>query len=212
MKSGKILLIVLFSFINFSLNAQFFVGGNIGLHTTGGTNTTGTTSTDRPSSLSFNFSPKAGYFFSDKLAVGAAIDVSVAVNTTPGTQETVSSSLGFGFSPFLRYYAVKFNKFYVFGQGTIGLSLSNSSTKVGSVTTDGPQVTGLSFGITPGLAYDLSDKISLETSLNFLNLGYTFTSSEGSTTTVKTSKFDVGAGLSNIVTLGTITVGAIFKF
>ncbi len=64
----------------------------------------------------------------------------------------------------------------------------------------------------PGLAYDLTDRLSLETSLNFLSLGYYNTTEKNGASKDKTTSFNIGAGLDNIVTVGNISIGAIYRF
>ena len=112
----------------------------------------------------------------------------------------------------MRYYAIKWDKFSVFGQGNIGLALSNSRTKVDGSTTDGPKTTELYLSVYPGLSYDISDKLSLQTSLNILSLGYNYTTTKIGSNTGNSSNFNIGAGLSNIVSISAITIGAIYKF
>lgn len=212
MKTNRIFLIAFFAFFCVSLNAQVFVGGNFSLNTSGGSTTNGAVKTDRPSSFNFDLMPKAGIFLSEKLAAGAALDLSFSMNKTPGTPEITSKSSTIGIIPFLRYYALKIDKFSVFGQGNVGLSFSNSSSNGDVVSTTGPKVTRIYVNLFPGLAYDLSDKLSLETTLNFLSLGYYNTTSKTSSSKNITSSFGVGAGLDNIVTVGNISIGAIYKF
>ena len=212
MKTSRIILIVLFSFFYVSLSAQFFVGGNFGLNTSGGSTDNGTIKTDKPSTISFNFSPRVGEFLYEKLAAGVALNFSLSRTKTPGATETIDKSSTIGLSPFLRYYAIKLDKFSVFGQGNIGFSYSRSTTKVGGTLTNGPITTNLYLNVVPGLAYDLSDKFSLETSINVLNFGYYQTTSKNGSAKDKTSSFGMGAGLDNIVTVGNISIGAIYKF
>ena len=172
MKSAKFLLIALFSIFYVSLNAQNFVGGNFGLNTTGGSTSNGTSTTDKPSSYSFDLTPKAGMFLYEKLAVGAALDISFSGTKTPGNVVTTYKSSTIGLIPFFRYYAITLDKFSVFGQGNIGLLFSNSTTKVGGTSTEGPKTTRVYINVMPGLAYDLTERLSLETSFNFLSFGY----------------------------------------
>lgn len=212
MKSVKIILIVLFSSLYVSLNAQVFVGGNFGLHTSGGSTDNGTITTDKPSSCNFNFSPRMGKFLYEKLAAGIALNLSYSRTKTPGIVETIDKSSTYGLSPFLRYYPIRLNKFSLFCQGNVGFSYTMPTTKVGGTLTDGPKTTNLYFNIVPGLAYDLSDKISLETSINVLNFGYYHSTTKNGTDKNKTSDFGMGAGLDNIVTAGNITIGAIYRF
>jgi len=208
MKSNSFYLIVLFSFFCISLNAQVFIGGNFGFNTSNHKTGDG----NKTSNYSLNLSPNIGKFLSEKFAIGAALDISLSGNTTGVNPENTSKSYSLGGSLFLRYYAIKWDKFSVFGQGNIGLALSNSRTKVDGSTTDGPKTTELYLSVYPGLSYDISDKLSLQTSLNILSLGYNYTTTKIGSNTGNSSNFNIGAGLSNIVSISAITIGAIYKF
>ena len=131
---------------------------------------------------------------------------------TPGITVTTHNSSTLGLIPFLRYYAVTLNKFSLFGQGDIGLLFSNSTTKIGGTSTEGPKTTSLYLNIKPGLAYDLTERLSLETSLNFASFGYYHTTIKDGASKDKTTSLNIGAGLDNIITVGGITIGAIYKF
>jgi len=75
-----------------------------------------------------------------------------------------------------------------------------------------------SFGIniTPVLSYNLSEKISLEATLNFMNLGWNRTSltPEDEFRDDKTIErnFGIGVNSGNIVDVGAISIGFIYKF
>jgi hypothetical protein len=209
MKSSRLFLITLFSLFFVSLNAQVFVGGNFAFNTHNNKTDLGTTTTQKVSDYSFDFAPKAGVFISDKVAFGLALDIFFSGSTSGVQTKTISKSSGLGLSPFMRYYAAKWNKFSLFGQGNIGLEFSKSNRKTGTTTTDGPKTTRLYLSIYPGLSYDISEKLSLETSLNILSLGFDYKTSKQDTYKEVNSGFNLGAGPDNIVT---ITVGAIYKF
>ena len=211
MKSCKVFLIVLFSFICISLNAQVFVGGSVRFNTSNNEHN-GATTTFKTSNYSLNLGPYMGKFLSEKLAVGLALDISLSGNKTDVNTETISKSSGIGISPFLRFYALKWNKFSVYGQGNIGLEFSNSSVKTGGTTTDEPKNTVTYLSIYPGLSYDITDKLSLQTSLNILSLGYNYVITREGSSKDKASSFNIGAGLGNIVSINAITIGAIYKF
>jgi outer membrane protein len=198
------------SFVFINLNAQVFVGGSAGLNTSNH-DYEGTTEI-KSSSYNLNLRPNAGKFLSKKLAIGLALDISLTGIKTESDIENKSRSSGIGVSPFLRYYAAKWNKFSIYGQGNIGVEFSNSSVKSGGTTSDGPKRTRTYLDIFPGLSYDISEKLSLETSLNFLSFGYSYITYKDGTSKDKVSNFDIGAGLSNIVSLDAITIGAIYKF
>jgi opacity protein-like surface antigen len=212
MKSYRVFSIFLFSLICISVNAQVFVGGNFGFNTTNNKILDGATTIQRGSNFNFALSPLVGKFLSEKFAVGVELDLSLSGSKTSTNTETETKSSSIGVSPFLRYYAIKWNKLSLFGQGNIGVELSNSSLKTGGVTNDGPKGTRLYLSIYPGLAYDITEKLSLQTSLNILSFGYTYFTSKEGTSKNNSSSFNLGAGLGNIVSVNAITIGAIYKF
>jgi outer membrane protein len=211
MKFCRILLSVLFFFIYIGLNAQVFVGGSVRFNTSNSDNNRITPVT-KVSNYNLDLSPSVGKFLSEKLAIGLALDITLSGNKTGVNAETISKSSGIGINPFLRYYAIKWNKFSVFGQGNIDIAFSNSSLKTDGIVTDGPKVTRFSIGVNSGLSYDASEKLSLLTSLNILSFGYNYVITKDGSTKDKISNFNIGAGLGNIVSVGAITIGAIFKF
>jgi hypothetical protein len=75
-----------------------------------------------------------------------------------------------------------------------------------------PKVARLYLSIYPELSYDLSDKLSLETSLNILSFGYNYVISTQGSSKDKTANFNFGAGLENIASIGEILVGVIYGF
>jgi opacity protein-like surface antigen len=212
MKSSRVLLIALFSFFCISINAQVFVGGNFGFNTTSDKTDYGGIPSDKTSNYGFSFTPNIGKFLSEKFAIGLALDISLSGNTSGVNTETISKSSSLGGSVFFRYYAIKWDKFSVFGQANIGLAFSNSSIKTGGSTTDGPKTTKVYLSVYPGLSYDINAKLSLQTTINILSFGYSYITTKSGTYTDNTSSFNAGAGLSNIVSVGTITIGAIYKF
>ena len=205
MNSFKIILITICSFFFINLNAQLFVGGNVGFNTSNSDNEQ--TIPQKSSSYNLNIRPFAGKFLSEKLAIGLAIDLSMAGGENANTYK----STGIGVNPFLRYYPVKLNKFSVFGQGNIGVVLTNSSDKTGGITSKQKQ-TRTYLNVYPGLSYDISEKLSLETTINILNFGYSYSTFESGNSKAKSSNFNIGGGLSNVVSVNAITIGAIYRF
>lgn len=212
MKTARILLIVIFSIIHGNLSAQFFVTGNFGLNTSGGSSDNGTVKTDKPSKLSFTFSPMVGKFISQKIGIGIGFNFSLSNTKTTGTTVTIDKSSAFGLCPFIRYKVLTLNKFLVFSQANIGFSYSNPTTTMVGTTADETKTTNLYFNVVPGIAYNLNKKISFQTFINVLNFGYYLTTTKLNSEKETTSSFGLGAGLNNIVTIGNITIGAIYKF
>ena len=211
MKSNLILLLTL-SFFCISLNAQVFVGGNIGFNTGKQKSLDGSVTTGKGSNFNLDLSPNVGKFLSEKVAVGIALDISFSQNTDGVSTETTTKSSSIGASPFLRYYAVKWNKLALYGQGNLGFDLSNSTVTTGGSTSDGPKQTSLYLTFSPGLSYDVTEKLSLITSINILNFGYNYHITKDGTTKTTASNFNIGGGLGNIVSVGAISVGAYYKF
>lgn len=208
MKSIMYILISLFA--GTSLSAQVFVGGNINFSTTN-------SKQDRPSGLretnnsSIGLRPVIGKFVADKLAIGLALDFTSTKSKTDYINFSQANTLYAGINPFIRYYAVSWNKFSIYGQGNILLGFSRIKDEFNGAFTES---SGTRFGVNfyPGLNYDLSDKISLFTAINVLGIGYNYEIIKVGTLKEKSSRFNIGAGLDNILSIGAINIGAIYKF
>ncbi len=210
----KLFLVTIVAFAMSSIsNAQFFVGGGVGFDLTGGKTVIGSTTTDKPKTTSFDFSPVVGYVLSDNLEVGLELSLNTEKTKTFDTPETIGKTTGFGLSPFARYYAVKMDKFGIFAQGVLVYNLETSKLTVSSTTTKGPKTTTLGFGVLPGISYDLNDQISLLAHINGLNLGFTReTEKDDNGNKDIDNNFGFGVNLNGIVTTGAISIGAIVKF
>ncbi len=212
MKSYRFFSVVLLTLVSVSLNAQLFVGGNVSFSGGSSEAENGTTITQKGSNYNLNFSPIAGTFLSEKLAVGIGLDFSLSGSKSGVATETTTRNSGIGASPFLRYYCIEWNKFSLFGQGNVGLDLTNSKVETGGVTNDGPKGTRIFFNVFPGLSYGVTEKFALETSFNVFSLGYSYMTTKNGTIKSNSSGFNAGAGLGNIFTVGSINIGAIYKF
>jgi len=186
------------------------VGGSFRFNTSN--HKTDDTPTDKTSNYSLYLTPSAGKFLSEKFAIGIELDLSLSRNKTDFLTETISKSSSFGGSPFLRFYAIKWNKLSLYGQGNIGLEFSRSRINSGGTTINGPKSTTTYVNIYPGISYDISDKLSLQTSLNILSLGYNYSITKGDSSKTTASSFNIGAGLGNIISFNAITIGGIYKF
>ncbi|MBK7712400.1 MAG: outer membrane beta-barrel protein [Bacteroidales bacterium] len=211
MRTYRVFLTFLFAFFLINLNAQFFVGGNIGFSAATHKNDDGIT-TSKATTNSFSFNPSVGKFLSDKVALGLDLNLTFNGGTTGTNPEIKVKSSSVGASPFLRYYAITWNKFSVFGQANLGFAITNSSETINGTKTDGPKVSSYYFTIYPGLSYDVSDKLQLQTYINIFRLGYGYNTEDDGSTKVTSSNFVLGAGLDDIISVPTISVGAIYKF
>jgi outer membrane protein len=212
MKTSRILFVALFTFICAGLSAQVFVGGSFRINSSGNKTSDGSTTSQGPTTFGVNVTPTFGTFLSEKVALGIGLDFEYTDSKTHGSIATVSNSTTMGITPFLRYYAYKTGKFSVFGQANIGASLGTSKATVGTTTSDGPKNTNIYFNIYPGIAFDITPKIALETSLGFLSAGYNYSISKSGSDKATSSSLNVGAGTGNILNVGNLTIGAIIKF
>lgn len=201
--------LVLFSF---GAQAQYFVGGQFGFNTTGGSEKTGNITVDKPKTTYFNFSPKAGKFLSEKIAVGIALNVMTQrVKTTAGGNTRTDKTTGFGIAPFARYYFLQMNKFGICAEGVVGLSFRKD--ELPSIAPDEERkVTTFGINVAPVMYYNLSEKFSLEASVRLFNLGFNTTSEKDQDNNKEvTNTFGFGAGLDGLVNTGNFSIGAIYK-
>ncbi len=218
MKKSILFLSFIFILIPVCLQAQFFIGGNISFNSSGGKQEAPNNNSDLTKTLGIAFNPMFGYYLNEDLAGGIRLGASMDKTTTPPVftdgDETITISSTFGFMPFIRYHFVRFNKFSVFGQGQFGVTFGSQKTKVGDTETNKIKISTFGISLYPGLSFDVSDNFSLETQINAFGLGYSVSTRNNETTSDKTTTSNgyFGVNLDNIKTLGSISVGAIYRF
>ena len=156
-------------------NAQLFVGGSVGLDFGGGTTKRGNTSSDKPTHLAIEFSPKVGFYLSDDFAIGLEVGFFNALEKTKGTggsSDIKDNTFGWGFSPFARYNVIGGEKLSLLLEGAVAIQGYKSKYTSGSTTSNGNPVTAFSVGILPVLSYSLSDRLDIEASCDFLRFGF----------------------------------------
>jgi len=231
----KIYFILAIIFIATNVNAQWFIGGNLGFKV----NIEGSRKNEKllpyQSEIGFTIAPKFGYFFSEKLAFG--IDLAVGPTFTEETKtiyisnpwghsyyETVSyqgTYIRWRFAPFIRYSVFAYKKFNLFLEGSIGAAALHVKKEfdkpIFSTSAEKYSVIGVGIlNIVPVLSYKLTDHLLLEAQLNFLNIGYNmdvFTSGVGdSRETDIIHDFNIGINAKSVFVVSQLTVGAIYKF
>lgn len=140
---------------------NFIVEGNLNLNT----------SKDKSKEIKtteFNFSPKAGYFFTDKLAAGINLHVGTEKNDRYGAGlETKSNNFGAGL--FGRYYFLELgSRFKTYAEVNADyLNTKSEYTEAGS-TVKHPKVNAFEVGAGIGANYFLTDKIAVNFALSNL--------------------------------------------
>ena len=199
----KILLVLSLVFAAIAVNAQVYVGASLGYSSETKKDVNGDKQT---SNSNFTFAPKIGYSLSDVFSVGLGFGVTGGSDKTfapNGDELTNDKTSSWAIAPFARYTFAEFGKFSVLGEGTIFFAGAK----------DAAEIKSSEFGISvkPILAFEASDNISLEASLNFLNLGFS-SKNENTEFDATTSNFNFGADSNNLMNTSSLQIGFIYKF
>lgn len=119
--------------------------------------------------IAFSFTPQAGFFVIDGLAVGLQLDMSMYSNKPDGANDRYSSAI-FMFAPFARYYygTAPIKPFAEFAVAA-GFEKEKVPTYDGTETTT-TNVLGFQFKL--GGAYFLNDHVSVDAGLGYQSTSY----------------------------------------
>lgn len=146
----------------FASNAQihgfqktdFIIEGNFGLSTVNDKNSD-------VKETSFSFTPKFGYFVSDKIAVGIEFAIAQDSEKDNSTSSELKANT-FGVGAFGRYYFLelgsRFKTYTELGAGYVGIK--SEETTSGNTTKD-PKVNGFGAGLGIGANYFLTENIAI---------------------------------------------------
>lgn len=155
----------------------------------------------QPSSLeanSFNFSPRAGLFLSEKMSLGLIIgyDRDKIENSNVGVPNTTTENL-FTFGAYMRNYKSLSEKFFFYLQTSILIGTGNADVVVNNAIQEADRG---AFGIEiqPGVSYFFTDRLSLDVSI--FQLGYTDQTTELASANInqETSRFFISGGLNSV--------------
>ena len=159
---------------NYAQAQKYFAGGKLGVDYKDGKYSYGTSTTNRPSTSSFEISPMLGYYLSENLGAGVKISLGMSIRNDRAEEEpTKNTSSDWGFGPFLRYTALSRGDFSILIEGGLGIFGSSSKTTYGSSSNDGPKHFGFDISVVPLLSYSLTDRVSIEASTNLARFGFT---------------------------------------
>lgn len=210
-----------------AMHAQMYVAGSIGFDVSGGKTTTKDQNTSieskSPRTTSFQIAPSLGYYITDKFLIGGRVGIGTKSETTfnnDGGTATKTSSFDWTIVPYARYKCAGLQKFGVWIEGAINIGGSTSKETTGNTTAKQPYTTYYGINFYPVLTYDLTDRLTLETGLNILGLGFngsatttkTTVNEQTITTTTAQNSFSFAATTENAIgTLGGISIGISFK-
>ena len=204
-------------------SAQFYVGGSLGMDMTNGkwkAEGSGLTVTqDQPKTFDFTFNPEIGFMFNDNMGVGLEFlfgmgKVTAKTYNDPNpviTTTTKTSTIGF--APYFRYVFAEVDNFKFYADARFSYQMAKPKRTVEgngtTVTADGAKTTLIGFGIVPGMAYMLTDNISMNCTLNILELGFANEkvfdknpNNDGIDYTTTRSEFGFGVNYATPITIG----------
>jgi quinol-cytochrome oxidoreductase complex cytochrome b subunit len=121
-----------------------------GTYMLGGSASTGYSITSGDNAFNISLAPNLGYFFSENLAIGASLPLSLYILKD-------YTNLNYGFAPFFRYYFGQSSAIMYFVTGSFGIS--GYSQKYDDTSSSSSSITGRAgFGGT----YFLNESIGLE--------------------------------------------------
>ena len=207
-----------------SVWGQIEVFGGLGINYSGSsakTTISGTTqTTDGDSNFGFRLAPGAGYYFRPNMAIGAGLLFQTDKRKDAKENATTTTS-SFAIVPAYHLDYAQFGNFILnaevqipiaFGWGKVATTVDKTT-----VTVDSPNVFNFGINIVPGVRYKLSDHVFLTTQINIVNIGFDITKqsskpADGVSISSTQTQFRFGGGLDNLLTIGSITVGAVYRF
>jgi len=194
---------------------QIFIGGSLGVNSSGGKSTHYGNTEDLPSNFSLLFAPMAGYYINDYFAVGLKVNLnnSMSKQYVPAFEDDVKSSqTQWGVAAFSRYNIWELGKFSLTLEGSLGMSKMYPKTTIKTETTKGFQESTFSVNVVPLLSYSLTDRLDIQSQLNFLNLGFiTRTRRDDDKFILKETRNSFNFGVNNSWQPFNLWVGFIFK-
>ena len=187
MKKGFILVTICL-FVATVCNAQFFLGGSVGLNANSpkvGNSTT-----------SFDFSPSFGYSISDKFATGISLSLSTSSQVNSSTSDVTNTNTSWKLEPFVRYYFLNIDRLSFYAEGGIyagGKSVQNGTSS-----------SYLGMEVFPAVEYSLTNRFGLFAQLNYFGLNYRHNDSGDS--------FGLNANTGNVVNASSFGIGFFIKF
>ena len=188
----KLAVIVSLIFTVITVNAQLFMGARFNMKAQQINADNGDKKT---SEFSFGIYDNLGYRLSNVWDVGMEFGGTIGIYTNH-VIDTETTSAHWLFSPYTRFKVIQAGKFDFMGKCSLALEGSKTYFQFGVY-------------LVPVMAYNLNDRIALQTNLNLLSLGLSYNKiKDGDSSTT----FHLMGNSNNIATIGDITIGFIYKF
>jgi len=135
---------------------RILAGGSVSFSATTDKTKANSTTTTNGKTTSFDFGPKAGYFFINNLAAGIGLDARTSTYKDENSTYKYTTS-GVSVSPFVRYYL----KPGIFFQGTFGGGPSKTKVTNNNVTST-TKFSTANWSLGAGYAWFLNNKVAIE--------------------------------------------------
>jgi len=144
-----------------------FLGGSVSFST--GESENENTSTYKNEGSSFSIRPQFGKAISTNKVLGVFLNYGNSnYKQVSGTSSTDEKSKFYGGGIFLRNYYPLSSRFYLFGEGNLGVNFSDLERRNNSTLSSEDKTTSIGLAITPGISFAAGKKLHLEASLNNL--------------------------------------------
>jgi hypothetical protein len=213
----KILFITSFIFAGMIAHAQWYVSGSLSYETR-------TEEEDKYSYTAFGISPQIGYSINKKTDVGLSLGFSSSLDTQQptlmsygGTIEEITiegKSAIWTIAPYLRYSVLQLGDFEILGNASFYFNFEATNlSRSGYMNTDSSSDGfGVGLNIGPTIQYNLSDRISLFSSLNFFNLRLGFTSMDGESDILDKEMYTNFGLKLDLLNMGNLGIGVLYRF
>jgi hypothetical protein len=205
----KIIITSTFIFFAVICQAQWFIGSGLDYKFTSEKDVF---SSDKKSYSEFLFTPMVGYQ-KNKFAFGGSIIFKIDVERT--VVELPNRNVVLGIQPYVRYTLAEIGKFSVFANAGIHFGYGNTRLFANKTL-----IEGYFYGINiaPVFSYKLSEKISLETTLNFANFGWNTihppkTQFDPASSKYRKAVTNIGLGKNsgNVTNINAISIGVVYR-
>lgn len=191
----KLFILVAAALLSISANAQWYVGGTLGLNVDGN-KTTSAVSTSNSTDFKFNLAPEVGYYLSDKLAVGGFLNINTGFNNSKNEaiEDTEDGLTRFGWSiePYVKYKFWGIGKFGIWGQA--GVWIGTSTTKVKAAADSSVPTVNYGIEVLPVLTYDLNEHFTLDAYIDCVSLSYNGSCHNDKKNDIKSTSNSFGLG------------------
>jgi len=203
----KLFTLAIVALMAVSASAQYYIGGGIGfgmdkVKPEGGESSTNT---------SFTIAPEFGYKLDENMSVGIQVGFTNSKEEGAWWGGTVVDELKtnmFMIAPYVRYNFFSFGNFRVAAQADLGFASGKEKGTVGANSLE-EKKTAFGLNVAPVLTYNLTDKVTLLTRLNFMNLGFNQTKYKDAYTE---TSFGFGVDTYDTFNTGNIQVGFLYNF